>query len=249
MKKTLKRTIIGICVLAVIIVVLFVVYGLKATSEMKKMTPLETKEIVDNVFAIKSSIVNLYLVKTVDQYIAIDSGNNIETIANELKKLKINPKDIAAIFLTHTDFDHVAAIELFVNAKVYLSEQEEQMVNGTTPRFYSLVGNKIDTENYELLEDKQVLNIDNVKIQGLLIPGHTPGTMCYIVNDKYLFTGDALSIKDGKIDKFNEFFNMDTEMAANSMGKLTGIPGIEYIFTAHYGFSNDYLNAIEGWDK
>ena len=249
MKKPLKKIFIGICIFIIIVVVLFIGYGLKAKSEMKKMSPIETNEIVEDIFAIKSSIVNLYLVKTAGQYLAIDGGNNIGIIENELKKLKINPNDITAIFLTHTDFDHVAAIDLFINAKVYLSDQEEQMINGTTPRFYSFFGNKIGTENYELLEDKQVLSIGDVKIQGLSIPGHTPGTMCYIVNDKYLFTGDALSMKDGKVNKFNEFFNMDTEKAENSIGKLTEIPGVEYIFTAHYGYSNNYLNAVKEWNK
>ena len=59
----------------------------------------------------------------------------------------------------------------------------------------------------------------------------------------------ALSIKDGKIDKFNEFFNMDTETAINSIEKLIGIPGMEYIFTAHYGYSDDYTTAVQDWKK
>jgi glyoxylase-like metal-dependent hydrolase (beta-lactamase superfamily II) len=224
-------------------------FAFKAKSELKGMAPIETNEIISNIFAVKSSIVNLFLIKTGDQYIAIDGGNNVKTINNELIKLNIDPNNITAVFLTHTDFDHVAAIKLFTNAKIYLSEQEEQLINGNTARFYSIVGNKIDTKNYELLEDKQILKIGDIKIQGLLIPGHTPGTMCYVINDKYLFTGDALSIKDGKIDKFNEFFNMDTKMAINSIEKLIGIPGMEYIFTAHYGYTDDYATAVQDWKK
>ena len=71
--------------------------------------------------------------------------------------------------------------------------------------------------------------------------------MCYLVNDKYLFVGDALSIKDGKIGKFNEFFNMDHKMAIKSIVNITKLPEAEYIFSAHYGYTNDYKNAVKDW--
>ncbi len=85
--------------------------------------------------------------------------------------------------------------------------------------------------------------------QIIITPGHTPDSMCYLINNKYLFTGDALSIKAGKIDKFNEFFNMDTETATKSIEKITRIPVTEYIFSAHYGYSDDYKNAVKDWKK
>jgi glyoxylase-like metal-dependent hydrolase (beta-lactamase superfamily II) len=73
--------------------------------------------------------------------------------------------------------------------------------------------------------------------------------MCYLVDDKYLFTGDALSLKDGKVFKFNAFFNMDSKTAYESIGIITKIPTAEYIFTAHYGFTSDYKKAVLNWGK
>jgi len=58
-----------------------------------------------------------------------------------------------------------------------------------------------------------------------------------------------LSLKNGKIDLFNLFFNMDSKTAAESMGLITNIPTVEYIFTAHYGFTNDYKKAVKDWKK
>ena len=162
--------------------------------------------------------------------------------------MKINPDKVSAVLLTHTDFDHVAAIELFKNATVYLSKEEEQLINGITKRFY-IIGNKMNTKDYQLIEDGQVLHIGNIVIQGILTPGHTPGSMCYLINNTYLFTGDVLSLKNGKIDRFNEFFNMDTETAVRSMGKLTDIPNAQYIFTAHYGYSDNYASAVSDWKE
>ena len=235
MKKTFKKVLLGISIIIILLVIVSVGYMIKFKMETRKMNPIETKEIVGNIFAINDSFVNLFLIKDSTQYIAIDAGNNIEAVSGELKKLNINPDKVVAVLLTHTHGDHVGAIKLFKNAKVYLSTPEEQMINGKKSAFLWF-RNKIDTKVYSLIDDNQVFNIGNIKIKGILTPGHTPGSMCYLINDKYLFVGDALSIKAGKIEKFNEFFNMDTKTAINSIEKIKQIPGVEYIFSAHYGF-------------
>jgi hydroxyacylglutathione hydrolase len=73
--------------------------------------------------------------------------------------------------------------------------------------------------------------------------------MCYLINDKYLFVGDAMSLKDGKIDEFPSLFNTDSKIALKSIRNITEIPSTEYIFTAHYGYINDYKNAVKDWGK
>jgi hydroxyacylglutathione hydrolase len=73
--------------------------------------------------------------------------------------------------------------------------------------------------------------------------------LCYLINDKYLFTGDLLSIQAGKIGKFNEFFNMDTKTAIKSIDKIIHLPDCQYIFSAHYGYTNDYRNSVKDWMK
>lgn len=246
MKKTIKRILLVIGIIIVLIVILFGAYGYKAKSEMNKMNPAETSKIIENIFVVKDSFTNMYLIKDSLNYIAVDAGNDLEVISEELEKLNINPEMVSAVLLTHSDGDHVAAVSLFKNAEIYLSKQEEQLINGETSRFL-FFGNSIDTEKYSLIEDQQTFNIGNTKIKGILNPGHTPGSMSFLINDKYLFTGDAVSLKDGRIDKFNEFFNMDSEKAMESMDIITHIPSTEYIFTAHHGYTNDYKNTVSDW--
>ena len=246
MKKTLKRVLWGIVIIVIIFGGLFFGYMLKAKSEMKVMTPVETQQIVENIFSVQDTFVNMYLIKDGDNYVAIDAGNNADNVAFELKKLKIDPDKVVALFLTHTDGDHVAAIKIFRKAQVYLSKPEGQLLDGQKSRFL-IFGNKIDTKEYLLIDDQKQFDIGNIKVKGILTPGHTIGSMCYLVNDKYLFTGDALSLKTGKIDKFNTFFNMDTPTALESMEIITKIPTAEYIFTAHYGFTDDYKKAVKDW--
>jgi glyoxylase-like metal-dependent hydrolase (beta-lactamase superfamily II) len=242
MKRTLKWVLVSFGTVVILIGLFIGGYMIKAKSEIKLLRPVETREIVSNIFSIKDSFVNLYLIKDSSQYIAVDAGNNSETVSGELKKLNIDPENITAILLTHTDGDHVAAIKLFKNAKVYLSRQEEQLLTGKKSRFL-IFGTKIDTKVYSLIDDQQIINIGNTKIKGILTPGHTYGSMCYLLNDKYLFTGDALGLKDGKVVKFNEFFNTDTKTAIESMAKIKGIAGVECLFTAHHGYSDNYISA------
>ena len=248
MKKLYKKGLFCLVIVIVITVFLFFGFVLKFKLEKDKMTPIETKEIVENIYSIRDSFVNLYLIKTGGHYIAIDCGNNLNFVSKELKRLKINPEKIIAIFLTHTDMDHVAAIKLFKNATLYLGAQEEKLIDGKKSRFL-FTGNKIDTKKYSAIVDQQILTIENIVIKGILTPGHTPGSMCYLLNDKYLFTGDLISIKNDEVEKFNEFFNMDTQTAINSIEKITNFPKCEYIFSSHYGYTNNYKNAVIDWIK
>jgi len=246
MKKIVKRVLIGIGVIALLLVLLSIGFFLKFKSETKGMKVIETGNIVDNIFAVKDSFVNMYLIKDSDKYVAIDAGNSLDNVEGELKKLNINPDQIVAVMLTHTDRDHVAALKLFNNAKVFLSRPEEEMITGKKSKFL-FFGNHICPKKYFLLDDQQIIEIGNLKIQGILTPGHTSGSMCYLLNGKYLFIGDALKIESGKIHEFNHFFNMDSKLARQSIGKIANLPGTEYIFTAHYGYTSDYKNAVKYW--
>lgn len=246
MKKTIKRTLWGLGTIVVLAFLFFAWYGIKAQMEIKKMTPVETGQLTDSIFTIKDTFVNIYLFQSGKDYFVIDGGNSIDGIKKGLLKLKVCPDNVVAVFLTHTDADHVNALSLFPKATVYISKLEEQMINGKKSRF-AIFKNSLSGRSYTTMEDGQVINILSSKIQGILVPGHTTGSMCYLVNDKFLFTGDALSLKNGKIERFNKFFNMDSETAAKSMEKLIGFPNAEYIFTAHHGFNNDYKNAVSSW--
>lgn len=246
MKKILKRTLIGIGIVLLLLILASVGFFLKFKSETKDMKVLETGKIVDNIFSIKDSFVNMFLIKDSDQYIAIDAGTSLKNVTAELTKLNINPNKVIAVMLTHTDQDHVASLKLFTNAKVYLGRPEEQMINGQKSKFL-FFGNHIYQKNYFLLDDQQIVQAGNIKIKGILTPGHTSGSMCYLINDKYLFTGDALRLKSGKVTEFNHFFNMDSKMARKSISKIANLQGAEFIFTAHSGFTADYTNAVKGW--
>lgn len=230
MKRTLKIS----AVLMGIILLSGLAYMIKAQYEIKSMHPMETQEVMEGIFALQDSFCNMYLIKDGEEYIAIDAGNDMQQIKSELERLNIHPKNVKAVLLTHSDGDHTAAVSLFENAQVYLSTQEEALLNGETSRFL-FFGNSIDVDHYTLLDDQTEFSIGNTQIKCFLVPGHTPGSMCYRINDQYLFVGDCMGIENKAIIPFNSFFNMDTEQATRSMDIIQNIQNVALIFTAHHG--------------
>ncbi len=243
MKKGVKKTLIILGVIIILLILLLGIIMYRFKSEMATMATMETKEFDKVVFSISDPTANMFLVKGKGKYIAIDAGNDKEKIKRELIKLKIESNDIAAVFLTHTDSDHIGALDLFKNAKIFISKEEEQMINGKTARFlfFKMKANY----KYALMNDNEVKVISGIKIKGILIPGHTPGSMCYFVADKYLFTGDSISLKSGKAGVFSDLFNMDSKVQGESLKKLTNLAGIKYVFTAHHGYTDDYIKAFK----
>lgn len=240
-----RKILLSLGAVVLVVLILFGSLMLKLKSEEKKLTPLATQTLTHDVSVVKDDFSNVYIVQCNSGYVVIDAGTCLENVQTELSTLNIDPLQVKAVLLTHTDMDHVQSLELFSKAKVYLSNEEEQMINGQTNRMFCF-GNHIATRDYILLEEGEELIIDNLTIKGILVPGHTPGHMAFVINDHYLFSSDAVGLKDGQVVPFNEFFNMDTPKAMQSMSKLVGLEGVQYIFTAHHGYTDDYKKAVIG---
>jgi len=243
MKKILKRVLISAGVVICLIVLAFGVMFLKLKSAMADFAPLETGRVVHEIFAVKDDFANMFIIRDGEQFVVIDCANDKTVVAEQMKKLSINPARVTAVFLTHTDGDHVGALGLFDKAKLYIAKEEVQMINGKKAKFLWF-GNAIPRKDYILLEDRQIVRIGNLMIEGILTPGHTSGMMAYLINNRYLFTGDILSLKDGKIAPIPSIYNMDTPQAIKSMDIIRRIPSAEYIFTAHWGYTDNYPKAV-----
>ncbi len=246
MNKTFKKTLIGVGALIGIAAIAIGYFLYKFSSETGKMTPVPTGQLSEHEFAIKDEFVNMYLIKDSLGYIAIDAGKDIDVIATEMQKLNIKPDEVIAVFLTHSDMDHVAGIPLFKNAKLYMARNEVKMLNGEKQKIPGY-NNSISRTDYILLDDQQNLEIGKHKIHCILTEGHTSGSMCYQVNEKYLFTGDILSLHDGKLGHSVKFFDLDYDMTTKSISRITNLPDVEFILTSHWGVSKEYKKAVKDW--
>jgi hydroxyacylglutathione hydrolase len=245
MKKRTRRILIVLGAMSVFALVAIAWLAFALQGELKSMSPLETRALDDGVFAVRNDFVNMYLVRGEDSFIAIDAGSDAALCAQELKKLGIDPLAVKAVFLTHSDYDHTAALALFRNARLYLSRDEVRMVDGSTSRL-PFMKNRVDGPR-EALRDGQIIGAAGLKIACIASPGHTPGSMCFLVNDALLFTGDTISLKNGRAGTFVSFFNMDGETQKTSIRRLAGLAGVRAVFTAHHGMSDDFAGAFDGW--
>jgi glyoxylase-like metal-dependent hydrolase (beta-lactamase superfamily II) len=97
------------------------------------------------------------------------------------------------------------------------------------------------------LDPNEVKKIGDTEIECIPTPGHTPGSVSYLVNGKYLFVGDNMRIQSGSVELFNETFNMDPDTQAQSLKRLAQLEGVEYVFSAHYGMTSDFDAAMDSW--
>jgi glyoxylase-like metal-dependent hydrolase (beta-lactamase superfamily II) len=182
------------------------------------------------------------------KYVAFDTGRDSGKIAEQCSVLGIDPESVAAVLLTHSDKEHTGGIGVFSKAAVYISAAEVPVIDGTRHRYvWFAPDNKLPVP-YRTLEDGQELDIGGCKIRCVLNPGHTLGSMSYLV-DGQLISGDALSFKNGKVALFNDFpfVNMDKRAMAASISMLADLPNVERMLTAHFGMVNDPKNAFAGW--
>lgn len=234
-------------VIAIIVLLIVLAVALINFYPLIFMKPIDTGKIPSTeVFVIKDWVANVYTIQSSEGYILIDAGFNAKTIKKTLEQENILPEDIKHIFLTHSDDDHVAAVELFPNASVYMSQDELQMVNGEIQQGKNNSKSKLNDiglENIILLTDNQYITIGEYMIKCISAPGHTTGCMAYVVNEKYLFSGDCFRVNNSKLSVHP--FTRDEQLCQDSIKKLYEVIGdTEYTFTSHYGYhvSSNLIN-------
>jgi hydroxyacylglutathione hydrolase len=209
--------------------------------------PLDTGQVEENVYAVKVRDVNMFIYTNGEHAIAIDAAYGGDALREELKRLPISPDSVTHLFLTHTDVDHTGGLDLLPNAQIYLSEDEEPMIDGTAPRLFGVYHSPKIGRAYTLLADGDVTTAGAIRVQALATPGHTPGAMSFLVNDSVLFTGDTLKLQNGLVDTFYRLLNMDTAVQRESIEKLAGLQNIALLCTAHTGCNTDYARATKYW--
>lgn len=94
---------------------------------MFAMHPLASGTIEGtDITAIKNRINNLFFIPSDEGWIVIDAGSDARSANQEMEKRSIEGDKVKGVFLTHTDYDHVASLVLFPDAAIYMSEREKQ---------------------------------------------------------------------------------------------------------------------------
>ena len=191
--------------------------------------PLNTGRIDEHVACVREWVANIYFYTKNGVTIMIDAGYNYARLREKMGWLDIDPSTIQHILITHQDTDHVGALEtdselLFRDATVYIGEIENRYLTGETRRkvfhgLYKLPMVRMENKKV-LLRDGEVFQIGDIKIECLLVPGHTWGHMVYLIDDEYLFTGDTIWFGADGGYSFIATLAEDNKLAVRSLEKL-----------------------------
>lgn len=224
--------------------------------------PLNTGWIDERVATVREWVANVYFYTKNGKTIMIDAGYNYERLEEKMGWLDISPSSIEEILLTHLDTDHVGAVEkdsegIFKSAELYIGETESKYLTGELRRrvlfkLYKLP--KVDIENeIELLQDGDVFYIGDIKVEAILVPGHTLGHLVYLIDDAYLFTGDTIWFgSDGGYSFLNSLAE-DNALSIRSLERLEKLlkeRGLSpKIISGHTGWTDDLEFAFRHRDK
>jgi len=214
--------------------------------------PLNTGRIDECVTCVREWVANIFFYTKNGSTIMIDAGYNYARLQEKMAWLDIDPAAIQHILITHQDTDHVGALEpdseqLFRNATVYIGEIENRYLTGEARRrvfhgLYKLPMVRIDNRKV-LMKDGEIFTIGDIKIECILVPGHTWGHMVYLIDDEYLFTGDTIWFGADGGYSFIETLAEDNELAVRSLEKLEqNIRSRKKkikIITGHTGWTDD----------
>ena len=237
--------------------------------EMSKMyrgkeifKPLNTGWIDEHAACVREWVANIFFYRKGGRTIMIDAGYNYERLSEKMSWLGIDPDSIHDILITHQDTDHVGAVEadspgLFKKAKLYIGEIENRYLTGEVRRkviyhLYKLPQVTINNEKI-LLRDEQVFRIGDIEIRCFLVPGHTWGHMVYLIDEKYLFTGDTIWFGADGGYSFISALAEDNKLAVKSLAELEtrlNRLGVKPLFiTGHTGWTDNFEFAFAHKDK
>ena len=172
---------------------------------------------------------NSYIIKNGDVCFVVDPADDYKRIMS-----RIGTSNLQFILLTHGHFDHVLALGSLKNkypdADIYIGANDENMLRNFAEQS-SYIGQKLDNLTIPLVKVKQdsVIHFGNQNIRVIETPGHTEGSVCYLLNN-ILFSGDTLFYHTiGRTD----FPGGDPIAMLDSLNKLADLPDKTIVYPGH----------------
>lgn len=151
---------------------------------------------------------------------------------------EIGIKNLQYILLTHGHFDHILGVNGFLKnhpeAKVVIHREDEAFL--TDPVLSHTFKHGLTQEPIKadiIVEDGDVLAFDDTEFKVVHTPGHTRGSVVYLLDD-LMFSGDTLfQLSCGRTD----FPESDPAAMGPSLQKLAALEGNYHVLPGHNAFS------------
>lgn len=135
---------------------------------------------------------NTYIISKNSFCLVIDPGSDLNKINEYLNSKNLKTK---AILLTHGHFDHIGAakeLALIEKCNIYASLYEREIIEDSDKNgSRKFLKKDITLDSIVYFSEEVVLEIGEFSAEVMFLPGHTPGSVAYILGDG-IFTGDTL---------------------------------------------------------
>lgn len=130
--------------------------------------------------------------KGLKEAVLIDCTEENDDIENTLQEYGA---ELKYILLTHGHFDHVLGVNEVKrkhNCKVLIHEADKVILDSLN-KFSGMFGMPLADAPLidEYVKEDDIIKFGENEIKVIHTPGHTPGGVCYLINDD-IFTGDTL---------------------------------------------------------
>ena len=137
----------------------------------------------------------------------IDVGGDFSIVKDELASYDANLK---FILNTHGHFDHILGeceMQKEFDIPVYIHKDDENLLKNLPKQLemFGFVSNALPAENVKTFDDGDVFKLGEIEIKVIHTPGHTPGSVCFLVEDNFA-GGSFQQISDSIL---NKLFNLD----------------------------------------
>lgn len=179
---------------------------------------------------------NCYIIETIHKNaVIIDAPYSAEMISRGIERHGLSLKKI---LLTHGHCDHIEAINGLVKkycCEVYISEQDEKMLRSPTYCLADYFGTPFEAfGGAKTLLDGDIITLDDLSLRVMHVPGHSPGSVCYIAED-CMFTGDTLF--EGTVGR-TDTLGGDWDVLMSSLEKIYRL-GKNYVIYPGHGLASD----------
>lgn len=159
----------------------------------------------------------------------IDCDGDPRPLFSYIAENNLNPTHI---LLTHGHYDHIGAVNLVkekYGCKVVAGKDEMQVLTNPSINCSAYCGIPLAITPDILVSDEEVVTVGDLHFQSLFTPGHTEGSLCYILED-HIFSGDTLF--QGSCGR-TDLATGDWGSILRSLKRLRDLPGDYSVYPGH----------------
>ncbi|WP_394182382.1 MBL fold metallo-hydrolase [Marinomonas posidonica] len=155
-------------------------------AERAKRSYIEPQQVFDNLYFVGNRSVASWVIKTSEGLILLDAMNSNrqaeDIIVAGIKQLGMDPNDIRYLIIAHAHGDHYGGQEYLVKSfqpKVVMSDADWKELERPDPEIINPKWGKAPTRDVTI-NDGDVIELGDTKVQLYVTPGHTLGTISLI---------------------------------------------------------------------